>query len=95
MQHRLFHTLVISSAVLLDGCATTHATSFSDAGPPTDAYVAPDAAADPRACEAGWPTTKGDFRHRLDGLLLRCPGSARVGPDEVDVAQCCVIEAEE
>ena len=56
MRHRLLHTLVFSSGLLLDGCATTHG-SIPDAGPAlpdapvltpdgmatADAPIAPDA----------------------------------------------------
>ena len=91
MQHRLFHTLVISSAMLLDGCASTHGT-LADAGPPSDAVVTPDV--DVRACEPGWPTTKGNFQHVLDDVALRCRGSARLEGGGVDVASCCVPQAD-
>ena len=58
MKHRLLHTLVFSSGLLLDGCATTHG-SMPDAGPaqpdapvPTpDAMATPDAPSAPDAFE--------------------------------------------
>lgn len=82
MSHRLFHTLVLSSAVLLEACggssgtseptssgtATNEDTSGSEQAA-TDTSNATQVAAldaemqaavrDARACENGWPTTKG------------------------------------
>ncbi len=48
MRHRLFHTLVFSSGLLLDGCATTHGAG-PDAGEAADVPLAPDAASPPDA----------------------------------------------
>ncbi len=95
MQHRLFHTLVISSSMLLEACASTHGSAMPDASMPTDAPTTPDAFvspdADPRTCEPGWPTTKGNFSHTQAGLAYNCPSGARDGFDgPVDLTRCCI-----
>lgn len=81
MSHRLFHTLVLSSAVLLEACGGSSATSESSSSSGTSSNdtsgseeTSSDtsntqvatlnaemqaAVRDARACEEGWPTTKG------------------------------------
>lgn len=60
----------------------------SDAG-------APDAA-DPRFCEPGWPTTKGQWTAEVDGELWGCEGHGG-GPADasaIDLSDCCRIREE-
>ena len=95
MRHRLFCSLVLSSSVLLDGCATAHAFApdpSSDAGVGDAAPATSDAAlSDPRACEPGWPTTKGIFEVVRDGLRYGCRVAEGSTPDAPDLERCCVV----
>ncbi len=119
MNHRLFHTLVLGSGVLLGGsggvaCMARVAEAAPGTRPPdeavsvdsptespsssiasgTDAGAPRDAAsdvltADARACESGWPTTKGMVCtsdggpdlccQRQDEAPVCCPRSASEG----------------
>jgi hypothetical protein len=93
MRHRLLHTLVFSSSFLVDGCAMAHvvdgdAGAAADALETPDAFAPPDAAIDVRACEPGWPTTKGQFNIERDGVWYAC-GSG-VDREDPDLSLCCV-----
>jgi len=91
MTHRLLHTLVFSSAALVGGCGAAHVTPTSDASAPPDAGAdAPDV----RYCEAGWPTTKGQFRHDRDGVVYSCSHPME-NPEMPDLSMCCVIRPED
>jgi len=70
--------------------------------PREDAFVlaAPDAApggddagvlTDPRACEPGWPTTKGIFHVTRDGLVYGCHFLDGSTPEMPDLDRCCVV----
>ncbi len=121
MRHRLFHSLVLSSSVLLEACAgsaassanepsssnetsggdTANAADTSSGGetqgdtanvgpPPVSSLNAADqaavarAVADERACESGWPTTKG-ARMASDGTnAFWCSNLSSEGP------ACCI-----
>lgn len=92
MRHRLFCSLVLSSSFLVDGCATAHSGVTPDAGTPQDAALdRADAAPDPRACEPGWPTTKGIFHVTRDGLVYGCHFLDGSTPEMPDLDRCCVV----
>lgn len=98
MSHRLLHSLVFSSIVVLEGagCTESHAppTAASDASAePADASVlSPDAwMPDVRLCEAGWPTTKAMTCVEVEAMdLFRC---CPTGHDpETDPDACCYAD---
>ena len=69
-----------------------------DAALEPDAFAEPDAAAepdagafvDPRACEPGWPTTKGIFHVIQNGLVYGCRHGV-TSPETPDVELCCIV----
>lgn len=88
-----------------------HMAHMVDAGAPVvmdagdvrvDAFVpaAPDAgapdASDPRFCEPGWPTTKGQWMAEIDGELWGCEGHGGGAADAaaIDLSECCRIREE-
>jgi hypothetical protein len=46
---------------------------------------------DPRACEPGWPTTKGTFHVTRDGLVHGCRYLEGSTPDMPDLDRCCIV----
>ncbi|MBZ0116381.1 MAG: hypothetical protein IT378_13070 [Sandaracinaceae bacterium] len=106
MAHRLLHTLVFSSMVMLQGCSRSHGHEDTDASTPrdagidpidatpiapADAAVPPADAGDPRLCEPGWPTTKGQWTVDVDGQLWLCEGEMT---DPPDLSGCCLAVRE-
>jgi predicted small secreted protein len=72
------------------------------APPPPDAWLLaePDAPptgddggvlTDPRACEPGWPTTKGIFHVMRDGLVYGCRFLEGSTPEMPDLDRCCIV----
>ena len=96
VSHRFFHTLVFSSFLVLDGCASAPApvttplpidqeTSSAAAAETSTVAVHPDLIAmgeDARFCEVGWPTTKAGNGN----AFLECKTVERA--DGSDVTEC-------
>jgi len=76
-----------------DAGAAADAFAEPDAFAAPDAFVEPDAGVfvDPRACEPGWPTTKGIFHVIRDGITYGCRFSETSNPDMPDLEMCCVL----
>ncbi len=78
-----------------DAFVAPDAFASPDAFETPDAFVPPtdDAGVfvDPRACEPGWPTTKGVFHVERDGILYGCRHAEGSNPDMPDLERCCVL----
>lgn len=107
MNHRLFHTLVLSGAALVEACASAPAPAAAapeataqpaePAGTAAPADAAPSAdevhamVADARACEPGWPTTKSASLYPPQRVALNGRTYACVVRPD-RATQCCLRE---
>lgn len=74
-----------------DAFAPPDAYEAPDAFEPPDAFAADDVFVDPRACEPGWPTTKGVFHVIRDGLAYGCRHSETSNPETPNLDECCIL----